>query len=282
MRISLLIALAASLAFSQIAPRAAKPRKLVWSDEFNGPATTPPDPAKWNHDLGGGGWGNGEQEVYTDSLRNAFQDGRGHLVIRAIRDASGKYTSARLRTGKTAPTDSANGAWRYGRVEARIQLPFGPGVWPAFWMLGADLQTAGWPTCGEIDILENFGTKFGDKIEDASLVHATLHGPGYSGAKGIGSPFQLPAPQTFTQGFHIFALDWAPDLIDISVDGQSYRKLTPASLPAGARWVFDHPFFILLNLAIGGKSTFIGEPAPETPFPQDMLVDYVRVYAPQR
>ena len=149
--------------------------QLVWSDEFNSPAGTPPDSKNWNYDLGGGGWGNGEAETYTNSPSNVFQDGKGHLVIRAIRDASGNYTSARLQTGAPdAPTQTADLSWKYGRIEARIQLPFGQGVWPAFWMLGENIGSAGWPECGEVDIMENFGT-FNNNI---STNNGTAHGPG--------------------------------------------------------------------------------------------------------
>ena len=114
---------------------------LVWSDEFNAPAGTPPDPTKWNYDLGNNnGWGNGEAEFYTNSTSNVFQDGNGNLVIRAMRDSTGKYTSARLQTGAPgASTQTADWSWQYGRIEARIKLPFGKGVWPAFWMLGEDI-----------------------------------------------------------------------------------------------------------------------------------------------
>ncbi len=119
--------------------------KLVWSDEFNGPANSAPSSSNWNYDLGGGGWGNGEQEIYTNSTQNVFEDGMGHLVIRAIRDSSGNYTSARIRTGRTSNSDTVNLTWQYGRIEARIKLPFGPGVWPAFWMLGSNISTVSWP-----------------------------------------------------------------------------------------------------------------------------------------
>ena len=247
--------------------------QLYWSDEFNGSANTPPDPTKWNYDLGGGGWGNGEQETYTNSLANAFQDGQGHLVIRAIRDQNGNYTSARLRTGATSPTDTANLNWQYGKIEARIKLPYGPGIWPAFWMLGADITSVPWPGCGEIDILENFGAH----IDDASTVHGTIHGPNYQGT-GIGAAYQLPLQETFTSDFHIFSIEWSQNSASFFVDGANYETVTPASLPAGGSWVFNDPFFILLNLAIGGPTTFLGTPTATTPSPQDMLIDYVRVY----
>src|SRR6266849_9220318 len=250
---------------------------LVWSDEFNGPAGSAPDPSKWNYDLGGGGWGNGEAETYTSSPQNVFQDGKGNLVIRAIRDSSGNYTSTRLQTGSPgASTHTADGSWQYGRVIARIKLPFGQGVWPAFWMLGENFGAVGWPNCGEIDIMENFGT-FNNNV---SVNNGTAHGPGYSGGSGIGKSYTLPVGQKVADDYHVYAIEWSQDSIEWFVDGASYHRVTPASLPAGRQWVFNNPFFILLNLAIGGPTTFLGRPGPNTPFqPQDMLVDYVRVYA---
>jgi uncharacterized protein (TIGR03437 family) len=250
--------------------------KLVWSDEFNQASGTAPDPAKWNYDLGGGGWGNGESEVYTNSPENVFQDGKGNLVIRAIRDNAGNYTSARLQTGSPgASTHTADLSWQYGRIAARMKLPFGRGVWPAFWMLGENIGTAPWPACGEIDIMENFGT-FNNSV---ATNNGTAHGPGYSGGSGIGKTFTLPLGQRFADDYHVFSIEWAPDSIEWFVDGASFHKITPASLPAGRQWVFNAPFFILLNLAIGGPTTFLGTPDRSAPFaPQDMLVDYVRVY----
>src|ERR1039457_4736714 len=173
--------------------------KLAWSDEFNDPAGTPPDPTKWNYDLGNNnGWGNGEIEVYTNSAKNVFQDGKGSLVIRAVRDASGNYTSARLQTGNPgASTQTTDLSWQYGRIEARIKLPFGQGVWPAFWMLGENIGSVGWPTCGGVAIRENFGlyTVSGVLHDNVSTTNGTVHGPGYSGGSGIGSPVTLPFGQ---------------------------------------------------------------------------------------
>ena len=253
--------------------------KLVWSDEFNGPAGTLPNPANWNYDLGNnGGWGNGEAEVYTNSLNNVFQDGKGNLVIRAIRDSSGNFTSARLQPGSPgASTQTTDLSWQFGRVEARIKLPFGQGVWPAFWMLGEDIGTVGWPECGEVDIMENFGT-FNNNL---SINNGTAHGPGYSGANGITQAYTLPFGETVSDDYHLYAVEWSQNSVEWFVDGVSYHHVTPASLPAGTQWVFNNPFFILLNLAIGGPNTFLGTPDPNAPFPpQDMLVDYVRVYQP--
>ena len=250
--------------------------KIVWSDEFNGPAGAPPDPAKWNYDLGGGGWGNNEIETYTNSPANVFQDGQGNLVIRAIRDAAGNYTSARLQTGSpTASTHTADLSWQFGRIEARIKLPFGQGVWPAFWMLGENIGTAGWPTCGEVDITENFGTYH----NNLSVNNGTAHGPGYSGSNGIGKSYTLPGGETVNSDFHVYGIEWSRDSVEWLVDHVAYFKIAPASLPAGTKWVFNAPFFLLLNLAIGGPQTFLGTPDPNAPFPsQEMLVDYVRIY----
>jgi len=237
---------------------------MVWNDEFTGPANTPPDASKWVFDLGrgpnGNGWGNNELETYTNSLGNAHLDGNGHLVIRA---SASPYTSARLKTlGKFTTT--------YGKIEARIQIPRGQGIWPAFWMLGADLATAGWPACGEIDIMENIG-------REPSIVHATVHGPGYSGGSGITSMYSQPAGHAFADDFHVFAVVWSPQSLEFFVDSVSVSTVTPASLPAGAHWVFNKPFFLLLNLAVGGN--WPGNPDSSTQFPQDMVVDYVRVYS---
>jgi beta-glucosidase len=253
--------------------------KLIWSDEFNGTAGSPPNPKNWNYDLGNnGGWGNGEAETYTNSPNNVFQDGKGNLVIRAIRDSSGNYTSARLQTGAPgASTQTADLSWKYGRVEARIQLPYGQGVWPAFWTLGENIGTVSWPQCGEVDIMENFGT-FNNNV---SINNGTAHGPGYSGGNGLTEAFTLPMGEKVADDFHIYTIEWSENSIDWFVDGASYHHITPASLPSGTQWVFNNPFFILLNLAIGGPNTFLGTPDPNAPFPaQEMLVDYVRVYQP--
>ena len=251
--------------------------KLVWSDEFNASSGTPPDSSKWNFDLGNhNGWGNGELENYTSSPLNSFHDGKGNLVIRAIRDSDGKYTSARLQTGSPgASTHTTDGNWQFGRIEARMKLPFGQGVWPAFWMLGESFTTAGWPACGELDIMENFGT-FHD---NSNVNNGTAHGPGYSGGKGITKSYTLPRGQRVYDDFHVYSIEWAADSVEWFVDGVSFHKVTPASRPGGARWVFNAPYFILLNLAIGGPKTPFGTPDPNAPFPpQDLLVDYVRVY----
>jgi uncharacterized protein (TIGR03437 family) len=251
--------------------------QLVWSDEFNGAAGSAPNPANWNFDLGGGGWGNGEAETYTNSPNNVFQDGNGNLVIRAIKDAQGSYTSARLQTGAPgASTSTTDLSWQYGLIEARIKLPFGKGVWPAFWMLGENIGTVGWPTCGELDIMENFGT-FNN---DASVNNGTPHGPGFQNVASLSKAYTLPFGETVYDDYHVYSIQWSQDSVIWSVDGHPYNTLTPSTLPAGGTWVFNAPAFILLNLAIGGPTSFLGTPDSTVTFPQTMLVDWVRVYQP--
>jgi beta-glucanase (GH16 family) len=241
---------------------------LVWSDEFNPANGSSVDSSKWVAESGGNGWGNQELEYYTTRPQNAFEED-GNLVIKVLEEkytgADGvtrNFTSARLKTqGKFSQ--------KYGRFEARIKVPYGKGIWPAFWMLGDDIEKKGWPKCGEIDIMENIG-------KEPSTVHGTIHGPGYSGGKGIGAPFELPAGQRFADDFHVFAIEWEPKAIRFYVDDYLYETRTPADLPTKAKWVYQHPFFMLLNVAVGGG--WPGNPDGSTTFPQTMLVDYVRVY----
>ena len=241
---------------------------LTWNDEFNARDGTPVDQSKWTQVTGGSGWGNDELEYYTASPRNAHQE-HGSLVIEALQEAytgpdgvTGQYTSARLKTaGKFSQA--------YGRFEARIKMPRGQGIWPAFWLLGDDISTVKWPTCGEIDIVENLGS-------EPSIAHGTIHGPGYSRQHGISSAYTLPDDHHFSDDFHLFAVEWEPEEIRFYVDENLYATRRPSDLPAGARWVYDHPFFVILNLAVGGK--WPGNPDATTQFPQKMLVDYVRVY----
>src|SRR5947208_3069460 len=245
---------------------------LSWSDEFNGTDGSTPDASKWTYDLGGGGWGNNELETYTNRAVNAQIKG-GNLVITAQKETftgtdgiSRDYTSARLKTQGLF-------AQAYGRFEARIKIPAGQGMWPAFWMLGNNITTAGWPTCGEIDIMENIG-------KEPGTVHGSLHGPGgpgtTSGQSDATSIFTLPAGQAFADDFHLFAVEWEPGVVRFYVDSNLYATFSESQWPAGSTWVFDHPFFIILNVAVGGN--WPGSPDSTTVFPQPMLVDYVRVY----
>jgi beta-glucanase (GH16 family) len=244
---------------------------LVWHDEFDAPAGASFDTSRWVADTGGGGWGNDERQRYTTDPSNVAHDGAGHLVVTARpaapADASRcwygrcRFTSARLTTqGRFATT--------YGRIEARLRIPRGQGIWPAFWMLGEDLPRVGWPASGEIDVMENVG-------REPAVVHGTVHGPGYSGAGGIGGADTL-AQGAYADAFHVYAVEWAPAEIRWFVDDRPYFRLTPDRLPAGARWVFDHPHVLLLNVAVGGR--WPGEPDATTPLPQRMLVDWVRVW----
>jgi beta-glucanase (GH16 family) len=236
--------------------------RLIWSDEFDGPENSAPDDSKWSYDVGGGGWGNAELETYTKDRENAFLDGKGHLIIRARRSEEGRYTSSRLKTlGKFGA--------QHGRIEARMLLPDEPGLWPAFWLLGADISSVQWPLCGEIDIMEHIG-------KEPTVVHGTIHGPGYSGAAGISRSYSLLDGRKFSEAFHTFAIIWDVDNIEFFVDGESLGKATPADLPPGKEWVFNKPFFILLNLAVGGR--WPGNPEATAAFPQDLTIDYVRVY----
>lgn len=237
--------------------------RLAWNDEFDGPAGTPPDPAKWAYDLGADGWGNGELETYTNSLENVQQDGQGNLVIHVVNSGGGSYTSARIKSQGLF-------SFTYGKVEARIKIPRGQGIWPAFWMLGANIASVDWPQCGEIDIMENIG-------KEPSIVHGTAHGPGYSDADGLGAPYRLPSGE-FADAFHVYTVVWTRDRIQFLVDDNPYFAVTPADIPPGDAWVFRSPFFLLLNVAVGGPESWPGAPDASTPFPQDMLVDYVRVY----
>jgi beta-glucanase (GH16 family) len=259
---------------AQVTVTSGTPRALaadvVFSDEFDAPAGTPVDTSKWYFDTGDNP-SNAERQYYTDSTRNAVHDGNGNLVITARKENPAdyrcwygrcEYTSARLTTaGKFRTT--------YGRFEARIKIPRGQGIWPAFWLLGDNFGQVGWPDCGEIDIMENIG-------REPSTVHGTIHGPGYSGGGGIGAAYTLPNGQQFADDFHVFAVEWSPNRIAWSVDGHVYQVRTPADL-GGRRWVFDHDFFLILNVAVGGH--WPGDPDGSTQFPQRMLVDYVRVTA---
>jgi beta-glucanase (GH16 family) len=244
---------------------------LTWSDEFNGAAGAAPDAAKWKHDTGGGGFGNSELEYYTDGTANSALDGSGNLVITARKENPGnyncwygrcEYTSSRLLTaGKFTQ--------KYGRFEARIKIPRGQGIWPAFWMLGDDIGTNPWPNNGEIDIMENVG-------KEPGTVHGTLHGPGYSGGGGLTGQTTLSGGRALADDFHTFSVDWAPDAIVWYLDGVQYERRTPADTN-GNKWVYDHPFFMILNVAVGG--TWPGSPDAGSTYPQQMVVDYVRVFA---
>ncbi len=247
--------------------------RLVWHEEFSGPAGQPPDPSRWSAEVGDGtaqgipGWGNNEREYYTDRPQNAALDGQGHLVITAAR-ADGsmscyygpcEFTSARLKTQDKVEIG-------HGRIEARIKVPAGAGLWPAFWALGSDLGQVGWPASGEIDVMEYVGRK-------PNEVSGALHGPGYSGGAAISGQTLLASP--VADDYHVFAIEWQQGEIDWLVDGTVFHHVSRADL-SGKQWVFDKPFFMIVNLAVGG---FLGgDVGSDVSFPRTLLVDYIRVF----
>jgi len=225
--------------------------QLVWSDEFNDAGAL--DEANWTYDLGAGGWGNNELQNYTSDAENVIVED-GLLKIIAMES----LTSARVKTqGLFSQT--------YGRFEARIKTPYGPGIWPAFWLLGDRVETVGWPQSGEIDIMEMKG-------QQPNIIYGSLHAPGNFGSGGITKSFSFQNDR-FDADFHLFAVEWGVDYIDYYVDDTLYQRITPSEVE---EWVFNEPFHIILNVAIGGD--FVGFPTSNTPFPQTMEVDYVRVY----
>jgi beta-glucanase (GH16 family) len=237
--------------------------ELTMQDEFNTDGA--PDNAIWGYDIGTGqnGWGNQELQYYTDRPENVVIN-NGIMVITAQQEnfQGSSYTSARLLTkNKFSQT--------YGRFEARIRVPYGQGIWPAFWMLGVpDGPDEIWPSLGEIDIMEIRG-------QEPTKLIGSLHGPGYSGGEAISKEYVLQNDRLDT-GFHIYGIEWGPDYVNHYVDDVLYSQITPDDLPEGSTWVFNNDFYILINLAVGG--TFVGSPNAETVFPQTMLVDYVRAY----
>jgi len=236
--------------------------QLVLQDEFN--VDGAPDSALWNYEIGKGpgndGWGNQELQYYTDRPENIIVED-GMLKITALQESyeGSAYTSSRITTkGKYEQ--------KYGRFEARMQLPWGQGMWPAFWMLGSNIDEVSWPTCGEIDIMENRG-------QEPTIISGALHGPGHSGINFIGKSYDLVTDRVDTS-FHIYGIEWGEGYVNFYVDDVLYKQITPADVPG--EWVFDQPFYILMNVAVGGN--FGGSPNADTVFPQTMLIDYVRVY----
>jgi beta-glucanase (GH16 family) len=234
--------------------------RLVWEDEFDGAADQLPDASNWGYDIGTD-WGNAQLEFYTDRASNVSLDGDGNLRIIARREAfqGREYTSARITT-------AGKREFREGKFEARIKLPAGQGIWPAFWMLGANITTVGWPQSGEIDIMEYRG-------QEPSVLIGSLHGPGYSAGQAISRRYTLPTGR-FDDGFHVFGVTWTADAIRWYIDGNLYHEVRSDATPGP--WVFNTPFYLILNVAVGGG--FVGAPNASTTFPQTMLVDWVRVY----
>ncbi len=267
-----------------VAARAAAPAPssstwtLAWSDEFDGAAGALPDPAKWGYAAGADGYGNQELEDYCAAgsalspcdpkAPNAYLDGAGHLVIAAIKTSSGIWTSARLNTKGLSQ-------FQYGRIEARMRLPAAAGLWPAFWLLGVDVSSAGWPDGGEIDVMENVPGNVPGGL-GADTIKSTLHGPGYSGVEGLGKTVKFPRGGRVDDGFHVYGTLWSPGRVEFYVDDwtKPFFKVTPKDVPKGKAWVYDRPFFLIMNLAVGGS--WPRDPDATTPNPSRILVDYVR------
>jgi beta-glucanase (GH16 family) len=241
--------------------------ELVWSDEFEGDAGSSIDQSKWNFEIGTGnnGWGNGERQYYTDRTENASLDGEGNLVITAREETfnGSNYTSARITTQNKLE-------FTYGRIETRLKTPFGTGLWPAVWLLGIPMEGQIWPEIGEIDIMELRG-------QAPTVVASTLHGPGYSAGNGISKDYRLNDSRFDTE-FHVFAAEWFENKINFYVDGVFYHTIEKEEIEnRGNEWVYNDPFFLILNVAVGGG--YVGPPNSSTRFPQTMTIDYVRVYS---
>jgi beta-glucanase (GH16 family) len=236
--------------------------ELTMQDEFE--VNGAPDSSLWSYNIGtrGDGWGNNELQYYTDRPENITVQ-NGYLIFTARQEnfEGSSYTSARILTKDKFEQ-------RYGRFEARIRTPYGQGIWPAFWMLGANSDEVIWPACGEIDIMEIRG-------QQPTILFGSVHGPGYSAGEAITKRYDL-GNDRFDTGFHIFGIEWGPDYVNFYVDDVLYNQITPEDLPNPDNWVFDQPFYLILNVAVGGS--FVGSPNEETVFPQTMLVDYVRAY----
>ena len=256
----------------------------AWSDEFDGAPMQMPDPTKWSFEVGGGGWGSKQLQTYCSPggvtakgcdihHPNAFLDGSGHLVLRAERSPGGnQWNSARITTRGLKE-------FQYGRIEVRLKMPVGKGLWPSVWMLGSDYLSHPWPESGSFDFVENVALNSGSNGLGPSMIRSTIHGPHYYGANGLWHDFHLPNGARVDDGnFHSYGVIWSPEMIQFYVDDPAnvFFVANSSDIPDGSRWVFDHPFFLLMNLAVGGD--WPGDPDGTTPNPADMLVDYVRLY----
>ncbi|WP_207083447.1 MULTISPECIES: glycoside hydrolase family 16 protein [Nocardioides] len=246
------------------------PWTLLWSDDFEGDAGTPPNGEYWSHEIGGSGWGNEELQYYTDSADNAALDGEGHLVITA-REVDPATTDLKCWYGPCTVTSArlitaGKQKFTYGRIESRVKVPAGSGSWPALWMLGADFGEVGWPQTGEIDIMEFVG-------REPDQVFGTIHGPGYAGGESFNGFLDIGRP--VAEDWHEFTVEWSPQKIVWAVDGAAFHQASPTDV-APHEWVFDHPFFLLANLAVGGN--FGGALAADVVFPVSFTIDHVRVY----
>jgi len=236
---------------------------VVMEENFDG---TELDTSLWSYDIGDGssqglsGWGNNELQYYTDRPENVkVEDGILNITARKEAYEEASYTSGRILT-------KLNFDQKYGRFEARMKLPWGQGLWPAFWLLGADIDEVGWPQTGEIDIMEYRG-------QEPTRIHGSVHGPGYSGAEAVSKSYNLEGDR-FDTDFHVFGIEWGKDYINFYVDDDLYNQITPEDVDG--EWVYNKPFYILINMAVGGS--YVGSPTEDTVFPQTLEIDYVRVY----
>jgi beta-glucanase (GH16 family) len=242
---------------THVKPIAAYRKALVWDDEFSGKAGSRPSPARWEIETG---TRDGMLQRYTGGTGSLSLDGDGHLVITARRGPSGTYTSGAIQTEGRFQT-------RYGKLEARIKLPSGQGLWPAFWALGSDYNQVGWPRSGEIDMMENFGN-------DPFEITGSIHGP-WRTKHGYAVHRDARTGHSLAGGFHVYGVTWRPNAITFTLDGRCYATVTPRTLAPGQQWVFNKPFFLILNLAVTDQ--WAGSPS-QTRFPVSMDVDWVRVY----
>ena len=245
---------------------------LAWSEEFHQGVGAKPDPAVWGYNTGGGGWGNGELETYVSDLEHAqivaapgTTDGQ---ALQILSTNTHGYESARMVT-------SDKKTFQYGFFEARIKIPYGQGIWPAYWMLGENRKQVGWPTSGEVDIMENIGKKSWEGHNLSSLHSAAPDDPRAHANFTKDAPYDLPHGAAFHNEYHLFQMLWAKDLFSFYIDGTLYETRTPAEYGKHP-WPFNAPFFLILNSAVGGN--WPGKPDATTVFPQRMLVDYIRVY----
>lgn len=235
--------------------------ELYWDEEFNYNGI--PDSSKWSYDVGGQGWGNNELQYYTKASSKNVEVSNGTLKLKAIREKMDNrdYTSARLLT-----KDKAD--FTYGKVEIRAKLPAGRGLWPAIWMLGTNIKTVPWPDCGEIDIMEHVGF-------EKDSVFGTIHTKAYNHVIGTQKTRAIFINDPYTS-FHIYSVEWTPEHVDFYLDNIIYNHFENEHKTT-AEWPFDSPFFLVLNLAIGGN--WGGkEGIDKTIFPATMEVDYIRVY----
>jgi beta-glucanase (GH16 family) len=277
------IAVASGDTNSSVATKAFSPNipsgTLVWSDEFTNTtgSNAQPNPTYWGYDTGAGGWGNDELETYcqwgsttapcTTATPNAYVDTSGYLHISAQQPSAGVYTSARLKSEGLF-------SFQYGRIEFRAMVPEAQGFWPAAWLMGNNIASINWPACGEQDVMERVNAATNPDFNVGSI-----HGPGFTGSN-LGTTYNFPSGQTAAQ-WHTYGMIWSKGSVSYYVDDPSspYVTYTPASISSftGSSWPFDNgPNFIIMNLAIGGQ--YPGPPNSSTPFPSDMLVDYVRIY----